>query len=157
MNTEAIPRYLGPRPLPRVRPVMPEHIGIRFLAFRITRGEEELCSFIRALDHHHTAHAAILFHYKQEILALGKAQLVCECVGGGRMNLAGGELDLYDASSVFGPFVPFSQKIESVLREAMTRGELEERKITFWDFHPSRFDKLQRKYSSRCTFVQKPQ
>jgi len=149
MDTGRIPRYLGPR-LPSRQFPSREHLGIRFLALRIMENQHCALTIVRALDSAHT-HRDIESHYAHE-LAFYQAHMGMSivCIGGGRMSLGGGDVDLFDGSSTFGAFSEHVEEICSTLRDAMTRGEFEERAIKYWpNYFPSRFDELQKKFSAR--------
>lgn len=149
IHTGTVPRYLGPR-LERHGKVCNECIGIHFLAFRVLNKNEPAVVFIRALSRPNV-HKNIYEHYAHELAAFSyPPHCTLECIGGGQMNIAGRDIDLYDQSSIYGSFQEFSKEVLRALDEAMDRGELERRVILNWpNYIPSRFNEIQRRLDAR--------
>jgi|GEM_PF-4127810 len=143
LDLRAIPRYRGPNP-PNQKPPKRESVGIPFLALRITHRDVGAIMVVRALEYTQK-HPAIVLAYHDEIETFKNAHLtVCECVGGGRMNAVGGDLDLYDCSTTYGPWGNEIDEILVAFRDAMGRGELLLRNIKpYPDYHPSKFTAFQ--------------
>jgi len=148
LDYSAIARYRGPNPLSQ-KPPKRESVGIPFLALRITHREVGALMIVRALENTQR-HPAIVLAYHDEIETFKSAPLtVCECVGGGRMNAVGGDLDLYDCSTTYGPWGNEIDEILVAFQEAMERGELVLRNIKpYPNYHPSKFTALQSKFNA---------
>lgn len=128
MTLHEIPRYKGPR-LPHKRGATQEQVGIRFLVLRFTKNETSAL-VIRARNAEQ--HRIIAEHALKEARRLRAA---CEILGGGKLNITGSEMDVWDASANYGQFN--AELVCAIFTEAIARGEIEERKVKpFIEFTP---------------------